>query len=61
MTQDDKDKYISQYIAAAPVLVGAPQVNKYFFCGSEEYHFPLNLGIDFPTFKATLGNFTSMY
>lgn len=61
MTQSDKDKYLSQYIAAAPVLVGAAQVSKYFWCGSKEYYFPFNLGIDFPTFKATLGDYTSMY
>ena len=61
MDQADKDKYIRQYIAAAPVLVGAPQVNKYFFCGSKEYYFLFHLGIDFPTFKASLGDYTSMY
>lgn len=61
MTQEDKDKYIRQYIAAAPVLVGASQVSKYFWCGTKEYFFPFHLGIDFKTFKKTLGDYTSMY
>lgn len=61
MSQADKDKYLSQYIAAAPVLIGAAEVNKYFICGSNEYFFPFDLGIDMRTFKRTLGVFTSMY
>jgi len=61
MSQADKDKYIKQYIAAAPVLVGAPKVNKYLMCGSEEYDFIFNFGIDFPTFKNSVATYTSMY
>lgn len=61
LSQSDRDKYIKLYIAAAPPLVGVAEVNKYLMCGSEEYHFVFNLGIDFPTFKASLGTFSSMY
>lgn len=61
MSQADKDKYLYQYIAAAPVLIGAAEVDKYFLCGSKEYFFPFHLGIDMRTFKKTLGVFSSMY
>lgn len=61
MSQADKDKYLTQYIAAAPVLIGAGEVNKYFLCGSTEYFFFFHLGIDMKTFRHSLGIFTSMY
>jgi hypothetical protein len=61
MTQAQKDMYLKQWVAAAPVLVGAPEVNKILLCGDQEYDFALNFGIDFPTFKNSLATFSSMY
>jgi hypothetical protein len=56
-----KDKYIQNYFAIAPTWIGSPLVISFLTCGNEDYTFPLHMGFDWPTFKKTVSNFTSMW
>lgn len=60
-SQEYKDKYVKNYIAVAPTWIGSAKVISYLTCGSETYTFPFHSGFDWPTFKKTVANFSSMW
>lgn len=61
MDQADKDKYISNYIAMAPPYLGASKAMLFLTCGSEQYTFPLHVGLDYKTFSHSIATFASMW
>lgn len=60
-TQTWKDTYIQSQLAIAPPYLGTGLVTQIMTCGTDEYSFPLHLGIDLATYKRTLLNFSSFF
>ena len=60
-SQEYKDKYVQNYVAIAPTWIGSAKLISYLTCGNERYSFPLHSGFDWPSFKATIANFSSMW
>ena len=63
MTQEDKDKMISRYIALTPPLLGSPLVTSFYLGMDKRFVADLNLfslGLTAPLFEDTLPTFESI-
>lgn len=60
MSQAEKDELIHTYIAAAPPFIGANLDLIMLTCGSPDFKFALGLGLDYKTFKKSVGTFASV-
>lgn len=61
MDQATKDSTVKMWLAIAPPFSGAAKPISYTTCGSNEFFFIDNLGIDMKTWKALAGSFPSIF
>lgn len=60
MSQQEKDDLVHTYIAAAPPFIGANLDLIMLTCGSPDFKFGLGLGLDWKTFKKSVGTFPAV-
>lgn len=60
MTQDDKDNLIGNWVSAAPPFLGSGVDVLMLTCGADEFQFAFGLGLDWDTYKASVGSFPSV-
>lgn len=61
MLQSQKDNLIELYLALGPPLLGSAKPVSYLTCGSNEFAFLFNIGIDMKTWKRLAGSFGSIF
>ena len=61
MSQDQKDETVMTFLSIAPPFSGSAKPLSYTTCGSNEFFFPLDLGIDMKTWKILASSFPSIF
>ena len=61
LTQAERDLHVANFVSVTAPFIGSKTALKSLTCGTEDFSYPFDIGLDYKTYWASVGSFASLF